>query len=708
MGPVRRLPAAPLLLIVLAAWMRLPNSAAARRLAQAGPAAAPPAAQPTPGSQDDAALLLAFKASLENGDEILTDWRPGTDPCAWLGISCNPNGSVNSLVLLDKGIRGNMPQPDGWKLPATIVDISLGNNNQPPTNIVLIGNQLTGGIPEEWTKLPSLAIMSLQNNKLSGPLPSSMMFNQSFGINALSINENNFSGPVPSWPDQPNSILTIHPGNEGLCGTIPKSPILQEGAVGVNVPVNSLPPCPGDPTNDSSGLSGGAIAGIVIGCVAAGVVTLVGAAWLLRRRRQQAATMDGGASKQGSGPMSLDSLTSGKWITPPSSGLPHHQSGGAAQVPSSPFNPFAGGPKVRSPTPTSCGSGGSSGHRTVPLTALRTNSGGPSSATPAAQQAKIQAKLEALYDEKPAWLISPTRLSLEQGQDGQFVLLGAGAYGRVYKGYLQPEPAAATPQPADAQQPAGDGSEAGSSATAHAIGQALISKSGAAQPLPVAIKVMDAVNVSAFLQEASIMTRLAGGPHVVALHGACVDDQSLVVVMELLEGGDLRTLLSSEEAPQWGSGGRAIALDIAEGLVFLHAKNITHRCARWRPVGCGRSKNVLMTKEGRAKISDVGTAALHSATLLSAGSSNFGGTLAWSAPELLLGSHISHRSDVYSMGVVLWELVTKRIPRRGDVAPPPPSDDCPAGLSELIGDCLQLEPEKRPNAEQVLERLKAL
>ncbi len=106
------------------------------------------------------------------------------------------------------------------------------------------------------------------------------------------------------------------------------------------------------------------------------------------------------------------------------------------QVPSSPFNPFAGGPKVRSPTPTSCGSGGSSGHRTVPLTALRTNSGGPSSATPAAQQAKIQAKLEALYDEKPAWLISPTRLSLEQGQDGQFVLLGAGAYGRCAGGWV--------------------------------------------------------------------------------------------------------------------------------------------------------------------------------------------------------------------------------------------------------------------------------
>ncbi len=52
---------------------------------------------------------------------------------------------------------------------------------------------------------------------------------------------------------------------------------------------------------------------------------------------------------------------------------------------------------------------------------------------------------------------------------------------------------------------------------------------------PASLQVTDAVNVSAFLQEASLMTRLAGGPHVVALHGACVDDQSLVVVMELLE-----------------------------------------------------------------------------------------------------------------------------------------------------------------------------
>ena len=99
----------------------------------------------------------------------------------------------------------------------------------------------------------------------------------------------------------------------------------------------------------------------------------------------------------------------------------------AQQVPSAPFNPFAAGPKVRSSAPTSAGS---SGHRTVPLTALRSSGGAPSSTTPAAQQAKIQAKLQALYEEGPAWLISPGQLTLEQGPDGQFVLLGSGAYGR--------------------------------------------------------------------------------------------------------------------------------------------------------------------------------------------------------------------------------------------------------------------------------------
>lgn len=66
----------------------------------------------------------------------------------------------------------------------------------------------------------------LQNNQLNGSLPSSMTFNQSFGVNALSVDGNNFSGRLPSWPDQPTSLLSIHPGNEGLCGAVRASAAL--------------------------------------------------------------------------------------------------------------------------------------------------------------------------------------------------------------------------------------------------------------------------------------------------------------------------------------------------------------------------------------------------------------------------------------------------------------------------------------------------
>lgn len=67
-----------------------------------------------------------------------------------------------------------------------------------------------------------------------------------------------------------------------------------------------------------------------------------------------------------------------------------------------------------------------------------------------------------------------------------------------------------------------------------------------------------------------------------------------------------------------------------------------------------KSKNVLLTSGRRAKVSDVGTAALHSATYLSTDTNRFAGTLAWAAPELLMGHKVSSKADVYSLGVVLW------------------------------------------------------
>lgn len=174
------------------------------------------------------------------------------------------------------------------------------------------GNQLTGTIPKEFTELTSLIFWSesrlqaighrcpvgrswragellerrgarpltatfplpsllqdLDNNRLSGQLPSSFQFDRSAPTTGIGIGGNNFSGLVPSWPDFPSAVVAISPGNEGLCGPLPPAgPQL----IGDGAEVESLPPCPGQ--SDGSGLSAGAIAGIVVGCVAAASRTL--------------------------------------------------------------------------------------------------------------------------------------------------------------------------------------------------------------------------------------------------------------------------------------------------------------------------------------------------------------------------------------------------------------------------------------------------
>ena len=152
-----------------------------------------------------------------------------------------------------------------------------------------------------------------------------------------------------------------------------------------------------------------------------------------------------------------------------------------------------------------------------------------------------------------------------------------------------------------------------------------------------------------------------------------------------------------------------IAIDVAEGMMFLHAHGMIHRDLK--------SANILLDLHGRAVVADFGVARLRT----DAGEmTNEVGTYRWMAPEALGATHwpVTHMTDVYSYGVVLWEMVTGEMPfadctpmqaavavaMHGKQLPVP--DSCPKQLKGLMEQCWQKNPEYRPEFVDILSVLK--
>ena len=260
------------------------------------------------------------------------------------------------------------------------------------------------------------------------------------------------------------------------------------------------------------------------------------------------------------------------------------------------------------------------------------------------------------------WHIPEDAAELSLDADGQPIVLGRGGFGIVYLGAL-------------------NGVQ------------------------PVAVKVVASPGQecqAAFLREVNMMQRVSRDRNMVQFYGTCVSGGNLMIVTELMEGGDLRAALSGSDAGQlaWDQLGRQVALDVARGLCFLHACNVVHRDLK--------SKNILLSEDWScAKIADIGAAAMQNSGYLTPGAGEVVGTLAWAAPEMLMGERCTEKVDIYSFGVLLWELTTGLSPQRGYVSPPEPSARCPKAVSALIADCMNSNPKKRPTAKQVYDRLMA-
>ena len=198
----------------------------------------------------------------------------------------------------------------------------------------------------------------------------------------------------------------------------------------------------------------------------------------------------------------------------------------------------------------------------------------------------------------------------------------------------------------------------------------------------VAAKVMDErysddpVFIKRFSREARAMARLQH-PNLVAIHDFSADGEPIYLIMELIDGGTLRELLA-EGGPFPVQAAAATLRNGLRGLEEGHSTGLIHRDIK--------PDNVLITSHHRVKVGDFG---LVRATNAEATTDMIVGTVSYLAPEQVTGEEITPASDVYSAGIVLFELLTGTVPFSGDTplahATARLDSDVPAPSSRISG-----------------------
>lgn len=211
-------------------------------------------------------------------------------------------------------------------------------------------------------------------------------------------------------------------------------------------------------------------------------------------------------------------------------------------------------------------------------------------------------------------------------------------------------------------------------------------------------------NMEDFCNEISILSRLRH-PNVILFLGACMKPPHLSLVTEYMEMGSLYYLIHTSGQKSKISWRRRLKMlrDICRGLMCMHRLKIVHRDLK--------SANCLVNKHWTVKLCDFGLSRLLSNSAMSDNSS--AGTPEWMAPELIRNEPFTEKCDIFSLGVIMWELCTLSRPWAGkppvqvvySVANEGARLEIPDGpLGSLIADCWT-EPEKRPSCQEILTRL---
>ncbi len=216
----------------------------------------------------------------------------------------------------------------------------------------------------------------------------------------------------------------------------------------------------------------------------------------------------------------------------------------------------------------------------------------------------------------------------------------------------------------------------------------------------VAIKVIRSDRVSddgfirRFEREAETIAALSH-PHIVKLFDYGQQDDLLYVVMELLTGGDLDTLLQSGALPLPMT--ERLLGQMAEALDYAHERQIIHRDLK--------PPNILLDQHSNAFLSDFGIAKMLQASTTLTGTGSIVGTPAYIAPEYWNGNPVSSQSDIYSLGIVVYQMLSGRIPFQAETplrmmwlhesTPPPPIENLSLEMTRVIQKALAKKPEDR-------------
>ncbi|CAN0878810.1 Serine/threonine-protein kinase STY46 [Linum grandiflorum] len=226
----------------------------------------------------------------------------------------------------------------------------------------------------------------------------------------------------------------------------------------------------------------------------------------------------------------------------------------------------------------------------------------------------------------------------------------------------------------------------------------------------VAIKVLKPERVNTdmqkeFAQEVYIMRKVRH-KNVVQFIGACTKPPSLCIVTEFMSGGSVYDYLHKHKGVFKLPSLLKVAIDVSKGMNYLHQNNIVHRDLK--------AANLLMDENDVVKVADFGVARVKTQSGVMTAET---GTYRWMAPEVIEHKPYDHKADIFSFAIVLWELLTGKLPYeyltplqaavgvvQKSLRPTIPKHTSPK-LAELLERCWQQDPSVRPDFSEIIEVL---